>query len=86
VVAAHYCGQYQHRLGKGMGQKAHDFASAHLCGACHSHFDGYKGGSDDARDAEFLALCLDTLARNLRSGDAVLIAGTSDYPKAGGTA
>lgn len=72
VVAAHYCGQFQHRLGKGMGQKCADVVSAHLCGKCHADFDQYRMGSSDARDAEFLALCWDTLLRNIRNGSVVL--------------
>lgn len=72
VVAAHYCGPFQHRLGKGMGTKVADVVSAHLCAACHVAFDSYKAGNTDARDAEFLALCWDTLLRNIRNGSVVL--------------
>lgn len=74
VVSAHYCGRYQHRLGRGAGQKAHDFCSAHLCGRCHTEFDTYAAGNDDARAAEFMLLILETLARNIRRGVLVVAA------------
>ena len=39
VVAAHYTGFRQHRLGKGKGIKCHDFCVAFLCAKCHSLYD-----------------------------------------------
>ena len=68
VVRAHYTGIAQLRLGKGKGQKPHDFASADLCHACHHHFDNYETPNDYLRSWEFLILCMETLERDFREG------------------
>ena len=68
IVRAHYQGIGSFRLGKGMGQKPHDFASADLCYRCHGDFDSYKDGNDKDRGYEFLMLCMETLARDFREG------------------
>lgn len=39
VVAAHYTGFRQHKLGKGGGIKCHDLFVAFLCDKCHQRFD-----------------------------------------------
>jgi len=68
----HYSGMYSDRLGKGGAQKSFDAAVADLCRECHIYFDLYEGGNDDARAAEFLVLCLETLHRNLLLAHAYL--------------
>lgn len=68
VVAAHYCGLYSHRLGKGGGKKAHDHCTAHLCGRCHSYFDNYVDGNTEGRALEFLLLILETQTRCIGQG------------------
>jgi len=40
IVAAHYQGFRQHELGKGMGMKPTDSATAYLCHQCHDAVDG----------------------------------------------
>lgn len=56
IVAAHYCGDYQHLLGKGMGSKVTDVAVAALCYKCHCEMDQYKDGNTTERSEEFLYL------------------------------
>jgi len=68
VVAAHYCGIGQVRLGKGTGSKVHDFCVADLCDRCHSEFDQYKNDNDYERAWEFLLLCMLTLNRRFVEG------------------
>lgn len=68
VVAAHYSGMGAHQLGKGMGQKADDHCTAHLCARCHAEMDSYAEGNGDARAAEFLLLILKTQRRLLDKG------------------
>jgi len=68
IVRAHYQGIGSYRLGKGKGQKPHDFASADLCMVCHSEFDQYETGNNTDRGWEFLLLCMETLARDFRQG------------------
>jgi len=68
IVRAHYQGLGSSRLGKGKGQKPHDFASADLCMLCHSEFDRYVAGNNTDRGWEFLLLCMETLARDFRQG------------------
>jgi len=68
TVGAHYQGVGSLRLGKGRGIKPHDFASADLCGECHSYFDGYESANDYERGWEFLMLCMETIARRFRDG------------------
>jgi len=68
IVRAHYQGIGSHRLGKGMSQKPHDFASADLCSRCHHEFDSYQTTNDKVRGYEFLMFCMETLARDFRDG------------------
>lgn len=63
VVAAHYCGLYANRMGKGGAKKVHDHCVAHLCGVCHQYFDTYRDGNTDGRAVEFMLLILQTQAR-----------------------
>jgi len=41
IVAAHYTGYRQHELGKGMGCKCTDTATAFVCHDCHVIMDQY---------------------------------------------
>ncbi|MHB1516665.1 MAG: hypothetical protein ACYCVY_13420 [Acidiferrobacteraceae bacterium] len=68
VVSAHYSGLYAYQLGKGMGKKCHDAATAHLCAKCHVYLDSYADGNTVERSQEFLMLCMRTLIRNLERG------------------
>lgn len=64
VCGRHYNGLRQHQLGKGVGQKCHDFAMAQLCNACDAALTEGAASGYSARLAhseEFLFLCLLTL-------------------------
>ncbi len=69
VVSAHYTGKYSHRLGKGTGHKAHDFAVAHLCSKCHYSFDLYQDSHSDDMAIEFMLLIFETLNTCLETGE-----------------
>ena len=45
MVAAHYTGLRQHRLGKGRGIKCSDIFTAHLCSKCHAEFDSISNSN-----------------------------------------
>jgi hypothetical protein len=60
IVGAHYSGDLQHLLGKGMGGKCTDAAVAALCYDCHFHMDQYKDGNTVDRSEEFLYLIVIT--------------------------
>lgn len=71
VVAAHYCGPLQQRLGKGRGIKPDDIYCADLCHLCHSDFDRYNkdegiGRQDAAID--FMLYVLLTIKRRVHDG------------------
>jgi len=66
IVRAHYQGIGSERVGKGWGQKPHDFVSADLCMVCHSELDQYEDGNTTDRGWEFLLLCMETLARDFK--------------------
>lgn len=68
VVAAHYQGVGQGRLGKGGSQKPHDYATADLCRRCHEHFDTYAAGNDLEASFDFLMAILLTQERRWRAG------------------
>lgn len=69
IVAAHYSGYMSHRLGKGLGQKCDDTATAELCYNCHCEMDQYLKGNDPERAVEFLILILETINRRWYRGD-----------------
>lgn len=56
IVPAHYSGDLQGLLGKGMGSKCTDAATAALCYNCHTYMDQYKDGNTVERSEEFLLL------------------------------
>ena len=68
VVAAHYSGLGAYALGKGMGTKVFDLATAHLCSRCHAEFDNYQDDNTIERSQEFLMLILRTLKKNVERG------------------
>ncbi len=69
VVAAHYNGLRQHRLGKGVSQKPHDLAVAFLCHDCHAEMDQRKNGLNKIEHSEeFLFRILETLVQLYRDG------------------
>ncbi len=68
VVAAHYSGLYSNALGKGMGQKAWDFCSAHLCHRCHTDLDSYAAGNSEERAVRFMVAILKTQKRLFDAG------------------
>jgi hypothetical protein len=61
------------RFGKGGAQKSADLVSCPLCRKCHDEMDTYAAGNDDARAAEFMALCWVWLLRNIREGHVVFV-------------
>lgn len=67
-VPAHYSGQYQHLLGKGVGSKVTDAAVAALCYKCHAELDQYKDGNTVDRSEEFLYLIVATHELLLKEG------------------
>lgn len=73
VCARHYNGPRQHALGKGMGTKAHDLATAELCDKCDAIFSEgscsvwWNNRSD--RSEEFLYLITLTNIRRFDRGD-----------------
>jgi len=68
VVACHYQGVGQGRLGKGKSQKPHDFAVADFCRRCHEHFDQYAQGNNLEASFDFLMAILLTQERRWRDG------------------
>lgn len=68
TVSAHYSGYMAHALGKGMGSKVDDTATAELCYKCHAEIDQYVDGNDLERSVEFLILILDTINRRWHRG------------------
>lgn len=48
IVACHYQGRMGHKVGRGMGRKAHDAAIAFLCGQCHDIVDDRTNQADEA--------------------------------------
>ncbi len=68
AMAAHYSGMHSNRLGKAMGKKAHDLATAYLCHRCHTEMDSYAEGNDAERSAEFLMLVMLTNIKRLEDG------------------
>jgi hypothetical protein len=68
VVAAHYSGLYSSALGKGMGQKAWDFCTAHLCHRCHTDMDKYAEGNTEERAVRFMVAILKTQKRLFDAG------------------
>ena len=73
VVAAHYCGTGAGSLGKGMGQKAHDFCVAFLCAECHQMYDEYRTKNDTMRSRDFALMCLQSLALVLETGEVEIV-------------
>lgn len=65
TVRAHYSGEGSHKLGKGMGIKGHDFASADLCADCHTLLDNHK--LDFELYVWFFAI-METLLRDFEEG------------------
>jgi len=59
TVLAHYNGDYNHVVGKGMGKKAHDLAGAFLCHKCHLHFDNRESRGIN-RELEWFKCILST--------------------------
>lgn len=49
IDPAHYSGAWADRFGKGAGQKCADLVCCPLCRVCHTAFDNYEMGNDDAR-------------------------------------
>ena len=72
TVAAHYSGVSSGLLGKGMGQKAHDFCVAWLCSKCHEDFDMYEATNDITRSWEFMLFVLESMALVLETGEVKL--------------
>ena len=68
TISAHYSGKYSNLLGKGRGIKCHDIFVADLCVDCHSYFDQYESGNDDARAAEFMICVHLTILRRWQMG------------------
>lgn len=68
IVPAHYSGEYQHLLGKGVGSKVTDAAVAALCHKCHAHMDTYQDGNTVDRSEEFLFLIVVTHELLLKEG------------------
>jgi len=73
TVAAHYSGLGSNFLGKGAGQKAHDFCVAWLCAGCHEDFDMYEAGNSVARSQEFLQFVLESMALVLETGEIEIV-------------
>jgi hypothetical protein len=69
IVSCHYSGMLAGTLGKGLGQKPHDFCVAHLCFNCHNDFDSFKTENDDKRAAMFMLQILKTMAILLETGE-----------------
>lgn len=68
VVAAHYSGLYSNALGKGMGQKAWDHCTAHLCHRCHNDLDTYAEGNNEERAIRFMVAIFKTQKRLFDEG------------------
>ncbi len=68
VVAAHYSGLYSSALGKGMGQKAWDHCTAHLCHRCHTDLDTYAEGNNEERAIRFMVAIFKTQKRLFDEG------------------
>ena len=68
IVAAHYSGLYSERFGRGMSMKGDDFWVAFFCAKCHTYFDLYVDGNDDARAIEFMSCIHATLKRLFAQG------------------
>lgn len=68
VVAAHYSGLYSNALGKGMGQKAWDHCTAHLCHRCHTDLDTYADGNNEERAIRFMVAIFKTQKRLFDEG------------------
>lgn len=68
VVAAHYSGLYSNALGKGMGQKAWDHCTAHLCHRCHTDLDTYAEGNSEERAIRFMVAIFKTQKRLFDDG------------------
>lgn len=68
VVAAHYSGLYSNALGKGMGQKAWDHCTAHLCHRCHTDLDAYAEGNNEERAIRFMVAIFKTQKRLFDEG------------------
>lgn len=71
IVPAHYSGMHANKLGKGAGIRSSDLAVADLCQRCHSHFDSYADGRDEAAGFDFLMAIMVTQLR--RHADGLLI-------------
>lgn len=69
VVAAHANGS---EYGKGMGIKAHDWAIAMLCHACHSAIDQGAHMTKDERKEAWLRAHVRTMAWLFESGKVVV--------------
>jgi len=68
IVAAHYTGFRQHSLGKGLGQKCTDTATAFLCHACHKEMDGASTDSLHYKSEKFLFAIVETHDYLFQSG------------------
>lgn len=78
VVACHYSGKYASQLGKGMGNKVHDFCVAHLCHKCHTEMDSYESGNDDERAVKFMIAIFKTLNVCLETEELEMTIGMSN--------
>lgn len=79
VVSAHYSGMRSQQLGKGIGHKVHDLASAPLCSKCHAAMDGYEWSQHENREMrridqseQFLFLILKAIIRRVEAGSLTL--------------
>jgi len=52
VQVAHYCGMSGHKLGRGMGKKAHDLMTIPLCREHHEMVDSYQYSRDKTDHSE----------------------------------
>jgi hypothetical protein len=69
AVAAHYQGIGADALGKGMGQKPHDIATAFLCTPCHQNFDLYEDPNGYERAYDFLMCIMQTIVVRMESDE-----------------
>lgn len=73
IVAAHYQGRMGHKVGRGMGRKAHDAAISYLCRACHDLVDDRSNEADEATRLAIQATAMaNTWAALLNDGRVVI--------------
>ena len=72
TVSAHYTGEGQIDLGKGVGGKLSDLFTAWLCYDCHVYFDQYQGieskADKEKRSSEFMICIFETLKQKFDQG------------------